>query len=372
VIETDAARRGSPIDTKIEILHAAGKPVERLLLQAVRDSAINFRSVDANTPDVRVETWEEMELNEFLYLQGEVTKIFRMPQGPDSGFQVYSTGGKRYLYFDTSPVAHALNEPCYIVEPHPPGTKLIPNGLPVFPLNYSNDDGGERKIGSDSRVMFTVPADGNYLVRVTDSIGKSGERFAYRLSVREAKQDFKVTLNGANPTVPPGSGQEFSFVADRIDGFDGDITLEFTDLPSGFVVSTPVVIQSGHFIANGTICAAADAKDPGEMPQTKVTATAMIYGKKIVKDVNNLGKIKLGEKPKLIVAIEPYVESETNFLERSISDPPLEITIAPGQTIPAWLKIKREGHEELVSFTVENLPHRTSTSRCSRNCSAPR
>jgi len=46
-----------------------------------------------------------------------------------------------------------------------------------------------------------------------------------------------------------------------------------------------------------------------------------------------------------------------NFVERSVGDNPLEITIAPGQSIPAWLKIKRNGHDELVTFSVENLPH---------------
>jgi hypothetical protein len=357
VIETDAARRGSPIDTKIEILHPDGKPVERLLLQAVRDSHINFRPIDANTPDIRVENWTEMELNEFMYLQGEVAKIFRMPQGPDSGFQFYSIGGKRYSYFDTSGIDHALDEPCYIVEPHPPGTELVPNGLPVFPLYYANDDDGERKIGRDSRLLFTVPADGKYLVRVTDNLDRSGERFAYRLSVREAKQDFNVTLNGANPTVAPGSGQEFSFTADRIDGFDGEIKLEISGVPSGFLISTPIVIQAGHLTANGTICAAADAKSPEEISEVKITATAMIGGKKVVKEVNGFAKIKLGEPPKLSVALEPYVESETNFVTRSISDQPQEITIAPGQIVPVWLKVKRTGHQDLVTFTVENLPH---------------
>lgn len=357
VVEMEAARRGSPIDTRIEILHVDGTQVERVLLQAVRDSHINFRPVDANTPDIRVENWTEMELNELMYLQGEVAKIFRMPQGPDSGFQFYSLGGKRHCYFDTSGIVHALDEPCYIVEAHPPGTKLVPNGLPVFPLYYANDDGGERNTGSDSRLLFTVPSDGAYLVRVTDSLGRSGNRFAYRLAVRPARPDFKVTLNGANPSVPPGSGQEFSFMAERIDGFDDEIAVEISGLPSGFACSTPVVIQSGHIAANGTIFAAADAKDPGEMAQTKITATAMINGKKIVKDVNNLGKIKLGEKPKLIVSLEPYVETETNFVVRSVSEKPLEITIAPGQSVPAWLKVQRSGHEDLVTFTVENLPH---------------
>ena len=357
VVETMAARRGSPIDTRIEILHPDGKPVERVLLQGVRNSNITFRGIDANIQDVRVENWEEMELNELLYMRGEVCKLFRMPQGPDSGFQFYSLNGKRRTYFDTTPTAHADEEACYIVEPHLPGTKLVDNGLPVFPLHYENDDDGERRLGSDSRLVFTVPSNGAYLVRVSDSRGFSGERFAYRLSVREAKPDFKVTLNGANPVVPPGSGQEFSFAAERTDGFEGEIKIDISGLPEGFLASNPLSIQAGHTSASGSIFAATDAKDPAEMPAIKMTATAKVDGKTITKEVNSFAKIKLGEKPKLMVALEPYAEGETNFVERSISEKPLEITIAPGQIIPVWIKIKRSGHDDLVSFTAENLPH---------------
>src|SRR6185295_1589018 len=36
--------------------------------------------------------------------------------------------------------------------------------------------------------------------------------------------------------------------------------------------------------------------------------------------------------------------------------PPI-LTLAPGQRLPALLKIKRNGHEDLVTFFVENLPH---------------
>ncbi|MGI8965407.1 MAG: c-type cytochrome domain-containing protein, partial [Limisphaerales bacterium] len=72
IIETMAMQRGSPVDTKIEILHSNGKPVERLLLQAVRDSHITFKAIDSATSDTRVENWEEMDLNQFLYMQGEI------------------------------------------------------------------------------------------------------------------------------------------------------------------------------------------------------------------------------------------------------------------------------------------------------------
>lgn len=358
-IETDAARRGSPVDTRIEVLHGDGKPVERVLLQAVRDSHINFRPIDSVTGDVRVENWQEMELNELMYLQGEVCKIFRMPEGPDSGFQFYRNAGKRICYFDTSPTAHALDELCFIVEPHPPGTKLVANGLPAFALYYANDDDGERKLGSDSRLLFTAPADGNYLVRVTDNRGLSGERFGYRLIFREAKPDFKVTLNNVNLTVPPGSAQEFTVTADRMDNFDEDIALEITGLPEGFYASTPLVIQAGHLQANGTLCAASEAKEPSkeDIAKIKITATAMVNGEKLVKEVNSFGQLKVGEKPKLLVAIEPYNEANTNFNVKTIADKPMEITVYPGEVTPIWLKIKREGHEDLVTFTVENLPH---------------
>jgi hypothetical protein len=359
IIETAAAQRGSPVDTKLEILHANGKPVERLVLQAVRNSAINFRSIDANSAAWRVDNYTEMELNDYFCMQGEVCRIFRMPQGPDSDMLFYTSNGKRRDYFDTSATAHALDEADYIVEPHLPDEKLESNGLPVFPLYYANDDDSERKLGVDSCIHFTAPADDSYLVRVTDSRGYSGERFVYRLVVREARPDFKVTLNGANPTVEAGSGREISVSAERIDGFDGEIKVDLAGLPRGFTVSTPLVIQAGHNEAKGTLNATLDAEKPNETnaPMTKVTAVASINGKAISKEVNNFGKIKLEGKPKLFVMLEPTNTPVSTNAVSTAPDKPLELTIAPGQSIPAWIKVRRNGYDDLITFTVENLPH---------------
>jgi len=40
-----------------------------------------------------------MDLNELLYIGGEVNKFFRMPQGPDSGFLLYDLQGQASLLF---------------------------------------------------------------------------------------------------------------------------------------------------------------------------------------------------------------------------------------------------------------------------------
>ncbi len=354
IIETDAARRGSPIDTRIEVLDEGGRPIERVLLQAVRDSWITFRPIDAGSAEARVGNWEEMELNQLLYMQGEVAKLFRAPQGPDSAFIFYTSAGRRRCYFDTSGTRHALDEPCYIVEPKPPGKEIGSTGLPVFPIYFENDDDGERRLGRDSRLAFVPPRSGTFLVRVTDVHGQGGDGFTYRLVVREARPDFRVTLHGANPTVAAGSGRSFTVSVDRIDGFDGEVRVDITGLPAGFGVSSPIVIESGHSEAKGTVNAAADAVQTSaeSAKAVKVTATAVLLGRTepVIKDVNSLGHIQLGPKPKMTVRLEPMPGPDGNI-------GPLELAISPGSRAPAMLRVDRNGHDDLVTFQVENLPH---------------
>ncbi len=76
-LETEAARKNSPADTRIDVLHADGSPVVRCLLRAVRDSAVTFRPIDSRQGGVRLENWQEMDLDQFLYMSGEVCRLFR-------------------------------------------------------------------------------------------------------------------------------------------------------------------------------------------------------------------------------------------------------------------------------------------------------
>lgn len=360
MIEVNAERQKSPLDSRVEVLDSAGHSIPRVLLQAVRDSYFTFRGKDSNTSDdYRVHNWQEMELNQFLYADGEVVKLWHYPRGPDSGYQVYPGSGNRFCYFDTTPMSHALQAPCYIVEPHPPGTELIPNGLPVFPLYYENDDESRRKFGSDSLLSFTVPQDGEYIVRITDARSFSGADFKYDLAVRPRMPNFKMTLGGANPTVNAGSGKEFSVSVDRIDGFEGEIRVDIEGLPPGFHVTTPIIIEEGQTQALGTINALPDAPPltPENAKATKVTATAMIRGQQVSNQVNNLGEIKLAEKPKLLLKLLGANDASAE----PTPDAPLELTIAPGETITARVRVERNGFDGSVAIgkadAGRNMPH---------------
>lgn len=421
VLEIEAARNQSPLDSYLEVLDENGEPIERVLLQAVRDSYFTFRGKDSDTSDdFRIHNWEEMELNEYLYANGEVVKLWLYPRGPDSGFKVYPGSGKRWGYFDTTPVAHALGAPCFIVVPHPPGTTLIPNGLPVFPIYYENDDDSRRRHGADSRLTFTAPKDGRYLVRVSDVRGFGGEDYQYDLIIRPRRPDFKVTLEGANPQVNAGSSKEFTVRAERMDEYDGPIRVDIENVPAGFQVTSPVVIEAGQITAMGVISAAPDAVAPPEdsADQVRVTATATIAGQEVTHEVNSLGKIGLADPPKLLVRILPDIDQvaasaapsaagasdaevtsaasaaavasgESEIADESeaadtseiadaseasdsselsddpripaLDDEPWELVIEPGTTVTAKVRVERQGHDGVISFGNEdsgrNLPH---------------
>eukprot|EP00913_Durusdinium_trenchii_P035253 g32983.t1 len=383
ILETNAARSKSPADTKIEVLHPDGRPVLRYMLRAVRDSVIEFRPIDSRQTQVRVANWEEMQLNQYLYMGGEVGRLFRAPRGPDSGFEFYSRSGVRRCYFGTSAVVHAKEDPVYIVEPYPPGTELVDNGLPVFPLYYANDDDGDRELGNDSRLRFTAPADGEYLVRVTDVRGYSGDAFKYSLTVREPRPDFRVSISGNNMKVASGSGQRLTVTVDRIDGFVGEVRVHLSGLPKGFIATSPIVVEADHLVARGVIHVDAGTpptvspKPKGKPKATKkktskkkpvraakpvsrpkpidwsklrVTATATINGKRVTRPIKDLRSIQVTPKPKVVVYLTPDPQAKPTGKSG-------ELVIAPGSTTTAMLTIDRNGFNGDLKFDVDHLPH---------------
>lgn len=304
IVETRSDPKTSMVDTKIEILDAAGKAVPRLLLRAIRDTEVEFRSMSSDQRGVRLKNWEEMLLNEFIYLNGDVMKHFRQRRGPDGDADFYPENGLRHAYFDTTARAHALGEPGYVVVPYPLGTTFADNGLPVFTLNYENDDDGSRKLGRNSKLTFVAPADGEYLVRVSDVRGSSSPRHTYELIVRRPQPDFTASVSGAT-NVTLGGGRTLTFKVDRIDNFMGPVRFEVERLPPGITITQNVVVQEGLTEAMAVLHASpfAPAIEAG-WDQVKITAVAQVAGKEVRHDVAGLGKITLAERAKVV----PYME----------------------------------------------------------------
>ena len=301
-----------------------------------------------------------MKLNEYLYSNGEVAKLYHYPRGADSGFNMYPGGGNRWGYFDTTPLSHALNEPCYIVEPIAPEENVIPNGLPVFPVYFENDDSSQRDLGSDSRLFFTAPEDGDYLVKISDVRNYEGPDFKYQLDIRPRQPDFQPRLQTDKLTLHPGSRQEFQVRVNRKDNYMGPVTFKFENLPEGISVTTPLIVEEGQIEALGVI--SVDEKtdiDPAWAEAIKITAEADILGESRTHGVNGFKEWKSGGEPKLTLEIVPSPRSP-----QPISKPDadtLEFEVSPGETIQLKVIANRNGHKGPISFGNEdsgrNLPY---------------
>jgi hypothetical protein len=97
-----------------------------------------------------------------------------------------------------------------------------------------SDDAVRNK--ADSRLVFSVKADGDYTVRIRDLFEKGGWRFAYRLSIRPRQPSLKLTLKADVFKATPGTPLEIPVTIARNDGFKEEVMVSAVDLPEGATV----------------------------------------------------------------------------------------------------------------------------------------
>jgi hypothetical protein len=100
-----------------------------------------------------------------------------------------------------------------------------------------NDDSA----GLDSYVRFSVPADGEYCLKVSDQLSKGGPEFTYRVEINQASPAVSLyipdvarnnTQERKSIVVPKGN-RFATLVAVRRLNFNGDLVLQAEGLPSG-------------------------------------------------------------------------------------------------------------------------------------------
>ncbi|WP_020474986.1 WD40 repeat domain-containing protein [Zavarzinella formosa] len=340
ILEVNARRIGSGLDSYLEILDDKDQPRGRATLRCVARTFVAFRDHDSNQSNIRLETWNELAMGDYVYVGTELLRIFNLPPNPDADCSFYAVNGQRAGQLDTTTGHHPMGAPVYKVEIHPPGTSFPPNGMPVFRLAYRNDDGGAL-YGKDSHITFDPPADGEYRVRIGDSRGMGRADFGYRLTVRPPKPDFAVSFTPTAPAVWKGGSIPVSAAITRLDGFAGPVQLKLENLPEGF--DAPVTqIEAGQASASFALYAAPTAgnTEPKKHPPLKLTATAIIDGKPVIHEAN-------GGMPALL---EPG-----DIVTTTMTD---SVTVKPGGETRLTVKIeRRNGFTGRIPLEVRGLPY---------------
>jgi hypothetical protein len=336
VLEVNARRLGSDLDSFLEVLDAADKPIERAVVRPVWETNVTLRDHDSTGRGLRIAAWSALQAGDYVEVGSEILRVEALPLSPDNDTIFQAVGGQRLGFFGTTPEAHAIDSAVYKVQILPPGTRLSANGLPVSFLYYRNDDGGPG-YGVDSVVHFTAPADGDYIAAIRDSQGLGGENCTYRLTVRHPRPDFRLSAAPRNPNVPAGGSIPLTVTAQRLDGFDGPIAVALTDLPPG-LHATAGVIRPGQISTTVTLSADAGAKLAQAAPLNVVGKAGDI--KRRANPEDPLQRVALMPLPDVVMTAETK-----------------EVTVEPGGTAEIAVSIRRNsGFAGRVPVEVRNLP----------------
>ena len=336
IVDVNARRLGSELDSFLEVLDAQGKRVERATVRATWETNITLNDQTSSSTGLRISSWSDLKPGDLVMIGNEIIRIERLPKGPDEDTFFEQFGGQRLAFFDTTTEAHAVDKPVYKIQLHPPGTTFSNNGLPLVHLYYQNDDGGPG-YSKDSLIHFVAPADGEYIVKLRDIQGLGGENYAYRLTVREPRPDFRLAVNDPNPNVPVGGCVPITVTARRMDEFDGAIQVAVQDLPAG-LTATPGLIQSGQVNSTMLLCASANARLDRAVA-LKITGKAQ----NITREANPDDHLKLIA---LMTSPDVRMTAETK-----------ELTIPQGGTGKITVSIQRQNEfAGRVPIDVRNLP----------------
>lgn len=338
VLEVNAKRSGSELDSVLEILDGSGKPVEIAVARAVTETNMVLNDRDSAQRGFRLNSVTGLNVGDYLMIGSEIVRLEELPEGPDADTFVEAFGMQRRSFFGTSGEAHHLDRAVYKVQIHPPGSRFSPNGLPLTRLYARNDDGGSM-YGRDSYLTFTPPADGEYTVRIRDSRGMGGEKFTYNLSIRTPQPDFKLTVSPKNPNVPAGGAIPVTVTAARMDGFDGPIEITAENLPKG-VTATPAKIAPGQVTTTLLLKAGGEVELP-EAAHLQISGTAGDLTRK-ASPADKLMLLSVTRKPDITMSTETRV-----------------VEVEPGGTANITVAIQRNNNfGGRVPVEVRNLPPR--------------
>jgi hypothetical protein len=338
IMEVNARRLGSDLDSFVEVLDRNGNPIERATVRAILETSTTLSERNSTERNIRFNTRAGFNVGDWVMIGAEIIRIETIPDSPDADIGFDSFNGQRIAYFDTSTEAHAVDKPIYKVQIHPPGAKFTPNGLPLLRLYYQNDDGGPG-YGKDSLLHFTAPADGDYQLRIKDVRGVGGDNFAYRLTIREPRPDFRLSVEPRNPNVPVGGSIPLEVTAFRMDGFDGPIQVAVDGLPAGLTATTGV-IAPGQDSTTVLMSAAADAVLTAAVPlQVVGRAQSLTHA---ANPEDKLKLIALMPKPDVLMTAQTK-----------------EVEVEAGKTAEVSVAIERQnGFGGRVPVAVMNLPPR--------------
>jgi hypothetical protein len=215
----------------------------------------------------------------------------------------------------------------------------------------SNDDA----FGKDASLVFTPPANGEYVLRIRDLNSKGGDTFVYAIEADWALPDFTLRCDPDKAMIGPGASTAWYVHVTRQNGFTGPVKVDVKDLPKG-VSASPLTI-------------------PPEMTQGVIvlTATTDVPRDAAVVQVIGSGEVVRDGKPQAVTRLatpnqEIYVPGggrgrfNVHLQAVAVTDPsdilqvdvqPKTLTLKPGEEVRLNVTIQRRAdYQKDVTLSV--------------------
>lgn len=215
----------------------------------------------------------------------------------------------------------------------------------------SNDD----LVGKDAGLVFTPPADGEFVLCIRDLNNKGGDTWVYHVEADWARPDFKVRCDPDKAMIGPGSSAAWYVHVERLGGFTGPVKVEVNGLPKG-VTASPLTIPPTMTQGLVVLTAAAEAQLDAVNVTVVGTATATWEGKEetLVRSATPNQEIYFpgGGRGRFDVALQTVaVTDPSDILRVEVSQE--TVTLKPGQEVRIDVTVhRRADYDKSVSLDV--------------------
>lgn len=317
----------APLDTRLE----RTADVSNDVALAVGDDAEVLEAEPNDAADKATATQVPAVLNGVIEREGDFDY-----------FKFSATKGQR-LIFET--VSRELGSP-------------LDARLDLYDMNgrrlKNNDDSNST---SESYIDHTFGADGEYVIRVADTLDLGSPRHVYRLKVHPPRPDFALTVSPDNPRVTAGGTVPLKVLVQRREGFVGDIELSVPNPPPGAVIS-PAVMASNQSEQTLSVTMPADAalgvvafSVVGQAKIGDQEVTRQATPAEQVRYVNAWRYVPVGD---LLLTVMPKAP-----LTLAWAKP--ELKIVSGETVELPIKVQRTGgFTAPIRVTLQGLPSRVA------------
>jgi hypothetical protein len=226
---------------------------------------------------------------------------------------------------------------------------MRPNGQVLA----TNDDA----VGKDAALVFTPPADGDYVLRIRDLHSKGGPEAVYYIEADWSRPDFSLRCDPDKAMIGPGSSTAWYVQVVRTGGFDGPVKVEVKGLPQG-VTASPLTIPAT--MTQGVVVLTADPQAARDAANVQIIGTAAVKpaeGKEEtlerVATPNQEVYFPGGGRGLIDVAMQTVaVTGPSDILKVEVK--PTAITLKPGEEVRIEVAIKRRpDYTQTVSLDVQ-------------------